>query len=66
MSQVYNGRSGQSQYPGTMPNDVLEELVDNFEKHWKQHRRAVSSTEITNVQTAISNILNNLNSSRIA
>jgi hypothetical protein len=66
MSQVYNGKSGQAQYPGTMPNDILEELVDNFEKGWKQHRRTISSTEITNVQTAISNILNNLHSSQIA
>jgi len=53
-------RSGQSVYAGTRANDVLEHLVDQFEKGWKQraNNQPITATEVTNVQTAIATILN--------
>lgn len=52
-------RSGQSLYVATRANDVLEHLVDQFEKGWKQrgNNQPVTATESTNVQSAINTIL---------
>jgi hypothetical protein len=52
-------RDGQSVYTATRGNDVLEHLVDQFEKGWKQrgNNQPCTATESTNVQAAINTIL---------
>lgn len=52
-------RSGQSLYPATRANDILERLVDDFERGWKMrgNNQPCTSTESTNIQAAIATIL---------
>lgn len=50
-------RDPQAKYQATRPNDILEHLVAEFEKQWKQKRQPITTTEITNVCNTLSAIL---------
>jgi hypothetical protein len=52
-------RDPQSKYTPARPNDVLSDLVDQFEKGWKQRRQPITAGEITAVTNAITTILQN-------
>jgi hypothetical protein len=57
MANWHLTRSGQGYYGGNGENDILVTLVENFEKTFKQNKRAVTSAESTAVQAAIAAIL---------
>jgi hypothetical protein len=54
-------RDPSNPYPATKPNDPGEELVAKVIEYYRNHRGQFSSTEATNIGTAVTNILNGTN-----